>query len=574
MLPTVPSSPSSPPPILRRLAYAAMGCVVLAAWPASAAPPGLGLRPAVAVSADAASPVVAMPVYVPHTGSIPVVPLPRTVGAEALVAPMLAGRLAALAPEDVALRHGAEDVAGIQAFYAARENAPLWLDLASDAVSWTDAARALARVLRDAAAEGLDPAAYPVPALPAGRTLDAGAAADAELGLTAALLRYAQAARGGRLRPARLHELITPTLDVPGAAAVLAALAEADDPAAALAAFNPPHAGYARLRAALAALRAAEEPSEPMVEVPPGRVLRVGMSDARVPLLRARFGMDPPQETDEQVYDVALATAVEGFQRDHGLAVDGVVGNQTIAALRSLDPARREGDLVANMERWRWLPRELGARSIFVNVAGYTMRVYDDGETVHEARVIVGKPGQETPIFSDVMEYVVVSPTWTVPPTIMRNEFLPGLRADPNYAAARGFDVIQNGSTITVRQPPGPRNALGHIKFMFPNGHHVYLHDTPSRGLFDTIRRAYSHGCVRVEDPFALADLLLAEQGWPKERLLALIGPRERYVHLDEPVPVHLAYFTLEADADGRITPHEDIYGFDALVREALGLDP
>jgi murein L,D-transpeptidase YcbB/YkuD len=543
--------------------------------PAAPAPrPDVLPGPAAIIPGETGSPLDAMPAYVPQTGSIPHIPLPRTVGAEALVGPMLAGRLAGLTAEDLALRHGAEDLAAFQAFYAARENAPLWLDLSAERVSWTDAARALAAVLRDAAAEGLDPAAYPVPDLPAGPEIDAGAAAEAEIALSASLVRYAQHARGGRLQPARLHKLITPTLEVPGAHAVLAALAEAPDPAATLAAYQPRHEGYARLRDALAELRAAGETPEPMVRVPPGRVLKVGMRDDRVPLLRARFGMEPPPETEPQVYDVALAAAVEDFQREHGLAVDGVVGNQTIAALASVDPARREGDLIANMERWRWLPQELGDRAVFVNVPAYRMELLDDGAVVHEARVIVGKPGQETPIFSDVMEYVVVSPTWTVPPSIMRNEFLPGLRADPNYAAARGFEVIQNGNHITVRQPPGPRNALGDIKFMFPNGHHVYLHDTPSRGLFNTIRRAYSHGCVRVEDPFELADFLLAEQGWPKERLRRLIGPRERYVHLDEPVPVHLAYFTLEADSEGRIVPHEDIYGFDALTREALGLDP
>ncbi|WP_372425935.1 L,D-transpeptidase family protein [Salinarimonas chemoclinalis] len=519
------------------------------------------------------SPLDAMPEYPPRTGSIPQIALPPTIGAEALVGPMLAGRLAGLA-DDLGLEHGAADVAGLRAFYEARGFSPAWIAPAPEGTfAWTPAARALTRVLAAAAAEGLDPSAYPAPALPAGPGLDPAGAADAEIALSAVLVRYAQDARGGRLEPSRLHRLITPTLDIPGAEAVLSGLTAAADPAAALADHNPPHEGYRRLRAALAQQRAAVAPAEPMVSVPPGPVLRVGARDARVPLLRARFGMDAPAETDERVYDVALAEAVEGFQREHGLVVDGIVGNQTIAALASADPTRREGDLVANMERWRWLPRELGAKkAVFVNVPAYRMEVREAGVVVHESRVIVGKPGQETPIFSDEMEYVVVSPSWTIPPSIMRNEILPGLRADPGYAAARGYEVIRTGNHVTVRQPPGPRNALGHIKFMFPNGHHVYLHDTPSRGLFDTLRRAYSHGCVRVENPFALADLLLAEQGWPEARLRALIGSRERYVHLDEHVPVHLAYFTLEADADGRVVPHEDIYGFDARTREALGL--
>ncbi|GGK25673.1 L,D-transpeptidase family protein [Salinarimonas ramus] len=594
----------APIPFARRTAHAVALAALLAAAPGLSAPAlaapdetrlaaldgraGLDAGPLPAASAPAEervpSPLDAMPTYPvpadapqaspPRTGSLGPIALPPTIGAEALVGPMLIGRLGAI-EGDLGLEYGADDVAGLRAFYAARAHAPAWIAPAADGLGWSEAALALAHVLAAAGDEGLDPAAYPLPPLPAGPAFDPAAAAQADIAFSAVLVRYAQDARGGRLEPTRLHELITPTLDIPGAEAILSGLADAADPAVALADHNPPHEGYRRLRTALAELRAAETAPEPMVAVPPGPVLRPGARDARVPLLRARFGMEAPQaEAEARVYDVALAGAVEDFQREHGLVVDGIVGNQTIAALASVDPARREGDLLANMERWRWLPRDLGEKAIFVNVPGYRLEVLDGGAIVHETRVVVGKPGQETPIFSDEMEYVVVSPTWTIPPSIMRNEILPGLRADPNYAAARGYEVIRNGSTITVRQPPGPRNALGHIKFMFPNGHHVYLHDTPSRGLFDTIRRAYSHGCVRVENPFALADLLLAEQGWPEARLRALVGPRERYVHLDEHVPVHLAYFTLEVEDDGRIVPHEDIYGFDRLTREALGLDP
>lgn len=578
---------SGSPLVRARLAGACALAGLILAAPALAA--GEPLRPALHAALDPApdramplpsaavvedmppAPAIASPAPT-VTGAIPEIPLPRTIGAEVLVGPMLMGRLAAL-EGDLALHGGADDVAALRAFYAARNHAPAFVDLDTGTPAWSEAALAMAAILRGADADGLDPAAYPVPGLPAGPALDPGAVADAEIAFATSLVRYAQHARGGRIDPRRLHALITPTLDVPDAAGILSGLVGAEDPAAALAAHQPPHEGYRRLRAALAELRAAEEAPEPLVEIPPGPVLRVGTRDGRVPLLRARFGMDAPAESDERMFDVALAEAVEAFQREHGLAVDGVVGNQTLAALASLDPARREGDLLANMERWRWLPRELGDKHIFVNVAGYRMEVRVDGAPVHESRVIVGKVGQETPIFSDVMEYVVVSPTWTVPPTIMRNEFLPGLREDPNYAAARGFEVIRSGNNISVRQPPGPRNALGHIKFMFPNGHHVYLHDTPNRGLFDRVRRALSYGCVRVEDPFELAHLLLADQGWPKERLRALIGPRERYVHLDTPVPVHLAYFTLEVEESGRILPHEDVYGFDRLVRRALGLE-
>jgi L,D-transpeptidase YcbB len=167
----------------------------------------------------------------------------------------------------------------------------------------------------------------------------------------------------------------------------------------------------------------------------------------------------------------------------------------------------------------------------------------------------------------------VVNPSWTIPPSIMRNEVLPGLRADPNYASDKGYEVIREGGNITVRQPPGPNNALGLIKFMFPNQHHVYLHDTPNRSLFNTLRRAHSAGCVRIENPFALADLLLAEAGWGEARLRGLIGGGERTVRISPAIPVHLTYFTMTVAEDGQLRAFEDIYRFNQLVRDALGLD-
>lgn len=518
---------------------------------------------------EPSAPVTPSPVTPPPAA--PELPAPPLLGAiEGLVPTVLAGRLAG-APT-LALRRGAEDVAEIAAFYAARGHGPVFVEAAGARPVPSALAQALVPVLDAAAQEGLDPAAYAVPALARIAPGDVGAIADAELAFAAAIVRYAQDSRGGRIpRPERLHPMMTPALDLPGAAEVLAGLLAADDPAHALADHHPPHEGYRVLRAALAELRA-RGPAEPLVAVPPGPTLRVGMSDPRVPLLRARFGLgdDPPER--ERLYDTRLAALVEDFQRAHGLAADGIVGAQTIAALASVDPLRREAELVSNMERWRWLPRELGERMVFVNVPAFEMEVHAGGVRVETARVIVGKPDAQTPIFSDRMRYLVVNPSWTVPPSILRREWLPLLRENPDAAAERGFEVIRRGNTISVRQPPGPTNALGLIKFMFPNGHHVYLHDTPNRSLFNTLRRAHSAGCVRVENPFRLAEFLLSPQGWSEERLRGLVGRGERAIHLENPVPVHLAYFTLSPDGAGGLRVHEDVYGFDALVRDALGL--
>jgi murein L,D-transpeptidase YcbB/YkuD len=237
-------------------------------------------------------------------------------------------------------------------------------------------------------------------------------------------------------------------------------------------------------------------------------------------------------------------------------------------------PAHLEGDLVANMERWRWLPRDMGTKNITVNVPEYRLRLTENGRVIHQTRVIVGKAESQTPIFSETMKYLVVNPSWNVPPSILKKEFLPALAADPDYAARKGYRIIRRGNSIAVQQPPGERNALGWVKFMFPNNYAVYLHDTPNRSLFSADRRAFSHGCVRVEQPFELAEEIVGAQGWPEAKLRGLIGKGERTIHLRDPLPVHLTYFTLSVDETGETRAFEDIYGLNRKVRVALGIDP
>jgi len=276
----------------------------------------------------------------------------------------------------------------------------------------------------------------------------------------------------------------------------------------------------------------------------------VALSSER--LIRARF--QSGATTDRAAYESRMASA-----------------GQPIAPLRGATPARVEGDLIANMERWRWLPADLGREHIAVNIPEFRLRILRNEAVIHQTRVIVGKPETPTPVFSGVMEYAIVNPSWNVPPSILKNEFLPRLAADPLYAAKRGYEVIRRNGQIAIRQPPGERNALGFIKFMFPNQHAVYLHDTPNRSLFSAERRAFSHGCVRVDQPFRLADVVLGA-AWSESRLRGLIGHGERTISLPERLPVHLMYFTTSVDERGVLRSMEDLSGVNRRVRVALGL--
>lgn len=453
------------------------------------------------------------------------------------------------------------------AFYAARDYAPLWI---ADA-AWTNAARsAMARVALGAD-DGLDLAAYSLPRLDA--AAGAGAAL-AELRLSEAVSAYARQASGSRVDPARLSSLITARPLIPLVAHALATVAAAGDAGAALLAFNPPQAAYRNLRIRLHQLRAPEKSATvSYAPVPPGPPLRVGMRDARVPLLRVRFGL-LAGGADDMVYDALVAAAISDFQRANSLPATGVLTPRTIAALGGGEPVRLENEILANMERWRWMPRDMGDSRIEVNIPDYVVNVFHNNGLIHSTRAVVGKPDTPTPVFSETMEYLIVNPSWNVPQSIIQKEMLPRLANDPDYLARQGYEVIQKGDTLIVRQPPGERNALGRIKFMFPNQHAVYLHDTPSRALFANEKRAYSHGCVRVDQPFRLAEVLLGrDNGWSEERVKALVGGGERTIHLPRPLPIHIMYFTAVADETGAVQLKDDIYGYSRRVKGALGLE-
>ncbi|KAB1077652.1 L,D-transpeptidase family protein [Methylobacterium soli] len=538
--------------------------------PAAPAPQD-GPAPASASAPDATSVPGADPAPV---AAAPAPPPPPSDPQAAAVAARLTGA-APLLP-----RLTTKEREAIQAFYALGAFKPVWIVDGR----FTPAARSAAGRLAKAGEDGLDPNAYPVPVLGVLRRPDTEAEiAEADLKLSAAVALYARDARGGRINLANLSRLITPALDLPAPEAVLGQIAAAGAGAGdLLQRYNPQEAGYRALKDRLAALRDRNPAATPVVRLPAGPVLKLGMRDARVPLIRARFGLEPhsggtldaaPGEAED--YDAAVVAAVTDFQRSRGLPANGLLTVQTTVALAT--PAARgpvsgdEPTLLVNMERWRWLPADLGRDYVMVNIPEFRLRVFRNASLRDEARVIVGKTESPTPIFSGAMEYAVVNPSWNVPPSILKNEFLPGLARDPNYAARRGYQVVRHGNAISVRQPPGERNALGFIKFMFPNNHAVYLHDTPNRSLFSASHRAMSHGCVRVDDPFRFADAVLPD-AWSSERLKKLIGKGERSIRLSEKLPVHLAYFTAYLDDSGQYRTLPDLYGYDARMRTALGL--
>lgn len=481
--------------------------------------------------------------------------------------------------------------AAVAEFYTDRAFAPLWID----AGKLSGAARAVIHRLERADIYGLDPARYETPRLDIGLEATASPAdlAEAELRLSLAALKFAADARTGTFDPASLGKFTTPTLVRPEPKAVIEGLAAASDRVAYLEAFNPPHPQFAALRKLLADLRDREDADAPP-EIGEGPTLKPGMSDERVPALRARLGIAEVVGDGALVYDETTVEAVKGFQERAGLDIDGSIGPQTRASLNGGTDIT-VADVLVNMERWRWVPRDMGARNVWVNIPEFRLRLMSNGAPEFETRVIVGTPENQTPVFSDEIEYVDANPYWNVPRSIAAKEMMPEIRQDPNYFFRNGLQVIYitggqeflidprsvdwrlfDGETMPFRfrQPPGGGNALGRVKFMFPNKHAVYLHDTPTRNLFARSVRAYSHGCVRVDRPMEFADALMSrEDSAHRERVRKMVaGGENGTLDLTRHVPVHLTYFTVWVDEAGEARKRADIYDYDQRMKASMGL--
>lgn len=451
----------------------------------------------------------------------------------------------------------------LQSFYAARNDAPLWT--ADGVVSAR--AKAVAAQLRSAAADGLDPADYPVPQLAANPTPEDVAAY--ELALDAAVLDYAHHAAVGRVHWSRIAGDILYETKAPAADAVLDKLATADDARAALAGYLPQHPAYKALKAKLAALRGETADEDPPLA--DGPLMREGTEDERVPGLRKRLGVTG----EGNLYDAALADAVKAFQKKHGLRPDGLVGRNTIEAINGPSDARTADIIVANLERWRWIDHDLGKAYVMVNIPDYTLKVVDHGAVKWKTRIVVGKPSKATPLLSETMKYITVNPTWNVPPSIVYNEYLPALQQDPTVLERMGLKVTyRRDGSVHVSQPPGAANALGRIRFNFPNKFLVYQHDTPDKYLFSKSRRAYSHGCMRVQDPDEYAEVLLSialpKENYTAARIRKMYGSGETNINLPKPIPVHLTYQTAFVDEHGELQLRDDVYGRDKQVLAVL----
>lgn len=475
-------------------------------------------------------------------------------------------------------------------FYAGRAHAPAW--------GSAERRRALLRSVEDSAHHGLDPADYRVEdlrALAAVGQLDATRSAERELSFTEALVRLTKDLRFGKVDPRELDESwnLSPATGPEHPAQALDALVTAESLADAIAGYAPQHAAYRSLRAALLAHRAMAALGG-WPAFPPGATLRPGDRDPRVALLRERLRASgdlapgaPPE--DAQHFDDALREAVLAFQQRHGLEPDAAVGRKTTAALQ-VTLGQRIDQIRVNLERLRWVAHALDGDHLFVNIPGFNAALYLDGRLAWSSRVVVGRPERPTPSFRARMQYLVLNPDWVVPPTILREDLLPRLAHDPDYLARQAMQVVdaagqpvdtsgipwtryaQGGFPHLIVQAPGETNPLGRIKFMLPNPFSVYLHDTPSKRLFQLSARAFSSGCIRLERPLELALLLLDDPAtWSAEALAAAIEEgRTREIPVKRKLPVVVVYHTAEADADGRTHFYPDLYGRDAAVLAAL----
>jgi len=476
----------------------------------------------------------------------------------------------------------------IKDFYTKRAYRPLWFAegrLAPRAAALIDASA-------KAGDHGLNPALYGMPRIAeSARGASGEAAAEAEIALTRAYLVYATHIASGAIEnPRRLGGLFR-DVKRPPPELLLDGIANAADPAAYLAQLPPDLRRYDALKAALAAYRRIELAGG-WPRIDPGPPLKPGMRGLRVAQVKRRLAVtgDLRAPGVPEVFDENLVAAVKNFQARHGLKPDGGIGAETLAEMNVPVQARIE-HLIINLERRRWLAPYLGDRYVYLNIADNDLKVVEKGHTVHVARVIVGKPFQQTPAFSATMQHIELNPYWNVPRSIAVNELLPSIRRNPRYLANNGYVLLRrsgdNSSAVDpasvdwsagfpyfIRQMPGPQNALGHFVFRFPNAHNVYLHDTPSRELFDREPRFFSHGCMRVEFPMRLALLLLGGQDngmWTEARINAVIATRTyTVVPLQRPIAMHITYLTAWAERDGTVEFRRDAYRRDGALKAAM----
>ena len=508
------------------------------------------------------------------------------------------------------------DMAALVAFYASRATGPVWIKDGA----YNAPAQSVIKTLKEADNWGLEAKAFPVATLEGAS--DPTSAAKAEVSLATALLRYAHFASGGRVDPSTLSRVNDMRGTFADPVQVLAAVATTQTPGTYLTGLHPAHPQFHKLREALlVALHGApakeelQTPDAPKLALKESASVKPGGRHPDVPLIRAFLNV-PPVASGPEVYDPALVAAVKAFQESHGLKANGFISNATRAAfsgtpakakLAAADPRREVERIALNMERWRWMPVDMGAFHILDNIPEYTTRAVKDGQIIYTEKIIVGKPDTPTSVFSANMQFVIFHPEWGVPDGIKIKEIWPSLRrkttaesdffgigpsvSDTRILQRHNLRVSYNGRPVDASQvdwtkadprayqfiqPAGGTNVLGVVKFRFPNRHDIYMHDTPQRELFASTARAFSHGCMRVNNPRRLAEVILGEdKGWTPEKVgAALAGSGAQEVKLDRPFPVHVAYFTARVDDEGKLHTFSDIYGHDAKLASALAGRP
>jgi L,D-transpeptidase YcbB len=466
-------------------------------------------------------------------------------------------------------------------FYTAREFAPLW----TQGGAVTESCKGVIARLKDAASDGLNASDYPVPDFAAATTPDQ--LAEADLKLTASMLDYARQAQSGRVHWSQISYDIQFPDHPTDPSEVLTNVTTAKDASAALGGYNPPHKLYRELRAKLAELRG--QGDGPVIQIAEGPALKytparkkqpaVEMEDARVPQLRAKLGIS--DDAGDTRYDAKVAEAVRRFQEGAELNPTGILDDRTVKALNSPKRDRKIDTVIVNMERWRWLPRQLGAASlgdayVILNIPDYTLKVMQNGAPVWTTKVVTGKPGvHATPLLTETMKFITVNPTWNVPPSIIYNEYLPALQQDPTVLQRMGLrlEYARDGS-IHISQPPGEANALGRIRFNFPNKFLVYQHDTPDKHLFAKEERAFSHGCMRVQNPdqyaATLLNITMPNERYTPDKIRSMYGHSEIDIKFPTPIPVNITYQTAFVDEGGKLQLRKDVYGRDAGMLAVL----
>jgi murein L,D-transpeptidase YcbB/YkuD len=471
---------------------------------------------------------------------------------------------------------------------------PLWLT----GIAPSERAKKILAYAAKTNEDGMDPLAY----LPASLSsfdniddqvgVDPQSLAQFDISMTAAVLKLARQISGGQFDPNRLSLYNDITPERVDATQALKVLAWTPFPENYLNDLEPKHPAYAVMKAELAKLRASNT-KPPYKKIAEGKPVKVGGSDPRISVIRDRMqdmGFLNSQDNvgDPELantLDAELSAALKEFQKSVKLRQTGKLDLATVKNLNHDSSQKEIQRLVYNMERLRWLPKNLGSRYVFVNQPAFEVRVMDHGNQVWRSNVIVGKPLSQTAAFHDEVETVVFNPSWGVPQSIIVNEYLGKLRRDPSYLDRQGFKVIApNGKVVSsrsvnwaaygsrppfgVQQPPGKGNALGELKFLFPNSHDIYMHDTPTKNLFAESSRTFSHGCIRVQNPREFATVLL---GWDRAKVDAETDSRKsESIPLSHKVPVHITYFTAWPDSSGKLNYFNDVYERDEAMGKAI----